>query len=200
MATKYESARNAVQKYKPMTNTNDLFNKEIAPKLQKELGIKNVMALPRLKKIVVNMGVKDAVGDKKNLEKMAQNLGIVTGQKAKTTRAKKAIAGFKLRQGDAIGLVVTIRGKRMYAFYDKIVKIVLPRIKDFRGVRRTSFDAQGNYTLGLYEYSVFPEIDPGSVEKLQGMEIVFVTSARTKEEGLALLEALGMPFTKEAAK
>lgn len=174
------------------------FTEEVAATLQKNLGIKNVMALPRLTKIVVNMGVKDAVADKKNMEKMAQNLAIVTGQKAKVTRAKKAIAGFKLRQGDAIGLVVTIRGKRMYAFYDKIVKVVLPRIKDFRGVSRKSFDAQGNYTLGLHEYSVFPEIDPGSVERLQGMEIVFVTSARNKEEGLALFEALGMPFTKEA--
>jgi large subunit ribosomal protein L5 len=181
-----------------MTNTNATFTKEIAPKLQKTLGIKNVMALPRLSKIVINMGVKDATGDKKNYERMAQNLAQVTGQKAKITRAKKAIAGFKLRQGDAIGLVVTIRGKRMYAFYDKIVTIVLPRIKDFRGVRRTSFDAQGNYTLGLHEYSVFAEIDPGSVERLQGMEIVFVTTAKSKEEGLALLEALGMPFTKEA--
>lgn len=183
-----------------MTNTNETFTKDVAPKLQKSLGIKNIMALPRLTKIVVNMGVKDAVGDKKNFERMSQNLSIVTGQKAKVTRAKKAIAGFKLRQGDAIGLVVTIRGKRMYAFYDKIVKVVLPRIKDFRGVRRNSFDGQGNYTLGLHEYSVFPEIDPGSVERLQGMEIVFVTTARTKEEGLALLEALGMPFAKEAAQ
>lgn len=182
-----------------MINTQAHFTKEIAPKLKQQLGIKNVMALPRLKKIVVNMGVKDAVGDKKLIEKMGQNLEIVTGQKPRVARAKKAIAGFKLRQGDAIGLVVTIRGKRMYAFYDKIVKIVLPRIKDFRGVRRTSFDAQGNYTLGLHEYSVFPEIDPGSVDRLQGMEIVFVTSARNREEGLALLEALGMPFTKEAA-
>jgi large subunit ribosomal protein L5 len=183
-----------------MTNTNASFTKDIAPKLQKSLGLKNVMALPRLSKIVINMGVKDAAGDKKNYEKMAQNLAQVTGQKAKITKAKKAIAGFKLRQGDAIGLVVTIRGKRMYAFYDKIVKIVLPRIKDFRGVRRTSFDAQGNYTLGLHEYSVFPEIDPGSVERLQGMEIVFVTTAKSKEQGLALLEALGMPFTKEEVK
>jgi large subunit ribosomal protein L5 len=186
-----------------MADTNNqetFFTKEATAKMQKALGIKNVMALPRLTKIVVNMGVKDAVGDKKLIEKMGKNLEIVTGQKPKVTRAKKAIAGFKLRQGDAIGLVITMRGKRMYSFYDKIVKVVLPRIKDFRGVRRTSFDAQGNYTLGLHEYSVFPEIDPGSVERLQGMEIVFATSARTKEEGLALLEALGMPFTKEAAQ
>ena len=171
----------------------------IAKQLQEKLGIKNPMALPRLSKIVVNMGVKDAVADKKNIEKMSVALTQITGQKPRVARAKKAIASFKLREGDAIGVVVTLRGKRMYNFFDKIVRIVLPRIKDFRGVKRTSFDGQGNYTLGLYEYSVFPEIDPASVERLQGMEIVIVTTARTNEEGFALLEALGMPFAKEGA-
>lgn len=175
------------------------FKKEIAAKLQEKLKIKNPMALPRLTKIVVNIGVKDAVADKKSLEKMVVAMGQITGQKPKITRAKKAIASFKLREGDAIGVVVTLRGARMYAFFDKIVKIVLPCIKDFRGVKRTSFDGQGNYTLGFYEYSVFPEIDPASVERLQGMEIVMVTTARTNEEGFALLEALGMPFVKEQA-
>lgn len=176
------------------------FTQTIGKELQNKLGIKNPMALPRLKKIVVNMGVKDAVSDKKNIERMAANLAIVTGQKAKITRAKKAIAGFKIRQGDAIGLVVTLRGKRMYAFLDRIVKIVLPRIKDFRGVSKTSFDGHGNYTLGLHEYSVFPEIDPGSVERLQGLEVVIVTTARTNEEGLELLTALGMPFEKGGSR
>lgn len=176
------------------------FNSKIAKELQKKLDIKNPMAVPKLLKIVVNMGVKDAVGDKKIMEKMAAALAHVTGQKARVARAKKAIAGFKLRQGDPIGLVVTIRGKRMYTFYDKVVKIVLPRIRDFRGVSRTSFDPKGNYTLGLHEYSVFPEIDPGSVDRLQGMEIVFVTSANNPEEGRALLESLGMPFAKEGAQ
>lgn len=173
------------------------YKEEISKKLQEQLGIKNPMALPRLSKIVLNIGVKDAVSDKKNLEKMVVALSQITGQKPKITKAKKAIASFKLREGDAIGVVVTLRGKRMYSFFDKIVKIVLPRIKDFRGVRRTSFDGKGNYTLGLYEYSVFPEIDPASVERLQGMEVVVVTTAKTNTDGYALLEALGMPFAKE---
>jgi len=174
------------------------FTEELVKKLEKDLGIKNPMAVPHLVKIVVNMGVKDAVSDKKIIEKMSGALGQVTGQKAKPTKAKKAIAGFKLRQGDVIGLTVTLRGKRMYAFYDRLVKIVLPRIKDFRGVPRGSFDGRGNYTLGFHEYSTFPEIDPASVDRLQGMEMVFVTTAPDNAQGFALLEALGMPFAKEA--
>lgn len=179
-----------------MSDLQKTFNKESVGKLQKSLGVKNVMAVPRLTKIVVNIGVRDAVGDKKNVERMAQMLSTVTGQKPKVTRAKKAIAGFKLRQGDPIGLVVTMRGKRMYAFFEKIVAIVLPRIKDFRGVSRTAFDGRGNYTLGLHEQSVFAEIDPGSIDRLQGMEVVFVTTATDNAHGLALLEEMGMPFTK----
>ena len=189
-----------IKKYKIMTDLQKNYNEEIAPKLQEKLGVKNPMALPRLKKIVLNMGVKDAVADKKLIDKMAVALGQVSGQKPKVTRAKKAIAGFKLRQGDAIGLVVTLRGQRMYEFFDKMVTMVLPRLKDFRGVKRTSFDVRGNYTLGLYEYSVFPEIDPASVDRLQGMEIVFVMTAKDKKEGFALLETMGMPFAKEAPK
>lgn len=176
------------------------YKETIVPKLQKELNIKNPMAVPSMKKIVINMGVKDAVSDKKNIERMIVALATVTGQKPKVTRAKQSIAGFKVREGDAIGVVVTLRGNRMHAFFEKLVNVVLPRIKDFRGVKRTSFDSQGNYSLGFYEYSVFPEIDPASVERLQGMEIIFVTSARTKEEGFAFLEALGMPFAKEQGK
>lgn len=183
-----------------MTELQEKYNKELVGKLQKDLGIKNVMALPKLTKIVVNMGVKDAVNDKKIIEKMAGALGQVTGQKAKPTKAKKAIAGFKIRQGDVIGLVVTLRGKRMYEFADRLIKIVLPRLKDFRGVPRNSFDGRGNYTLGFHEYSTFPEIDPASVDRLQGMEMVFVTTGKDNKEGFALLEALGMPFAKEAAK
>ena len=177
-------------------NLQDTYKTEIAKKLQTSLGKKNPIAVPALSKIVVNMGVKDAVADKKLIEKMSTAIGIVTGQKPKITRAKKSIASFKLREGDAIGVVVTLRGDRMYAFFEKLVKIVLPRIKDFRGVKRTSFDAQGNYTLGFHEYSTFPEIDPASVDRLQGMEMIIVTSARNKEESFALLEALGMPFAK----
>ena|SRR5258708_742097 len=182
-----------------METLHEQFKTTLRSNLQKSLSIKNPMAVPHLTKIVINMGVKDAVGDKKLIEKMGVALSQVTGQKPRVARAKKAIATFKLRQGDAIGLVVTLRGKRMYAFFDKIVKIMLPRIKDFRGVKRTSFDGQGNYTLGLYEYSVFPEIDPASVERLQGMEIIFVTSATDDKAGMTLLEILGMPFVKEQA-
>ena len=174
--------------------------KEIMPKLQEELKITNPMALPRLTKIVINMGVKGASADKKLIERMAAPLAQITGQKPKVTRAKQAIAGFKLRQGDAIGLVVTLRGHRMHSFFEKVVNMVLPRIKDFRGVNRKSFDGRGNYTLGLHEYSVFPEIDPGSVERLQGMEIVFVTTAKDNEQGRAFMTAMGMPFTKEQPK
>lgn len=182
-----------------MTDLQKRYKEEVVPKVAQKLGVKNPMSVPKLTKIVVNMGVKDAVADKKNIEKMSVVLTQITGQKTKVTRAKKAIASFKLRIGDPIGLVVTLRGARMYDFFDKIVKIVLPRIKDFRGVKRTSFDQAGNYTLGLYEYSVFPEIDPGSVERLQGMEVVIVTSAKDKEQAVVLLEEMGMPFTKEKA-
>src|SRR6185437_15161673 len=174
------------------------YQDELIKKLEKDLGIKNPMAVPHLVKIVVNMGVKDAASDKKIIEKMSGALGQVTGQKAKPTRARLAIAGFKIRQGDVIGLMVTLRGKRMYEFYDRLTKIVLPRLKDFRGVPRGSFDGRGNYTLGFHEYSTFPEIDPASVDRLQGMEMVFVTSAKDNKEGFALFEALGMPFAKEA--
>ena len=178
----------------------DNIRENLNENLSKKLGITNPMALPRLTKIVINMGVKDAVSDKKFVEKMGIALAQITGQKAKTTTAKKAIAGFKLRQGDVIGLVVTLRGKRMYEFYDRLVKIVLPRIKDFRGVPRKSFDGRGNYTLGFHEYSTFPEIDPASVDKLQGMEMVFVTSAKNDTEGIAVIEVLGRPFAKEEKK
>ncbi len=182
-----------------MTNETlqEQYKTTISKRLQDKLKIKNPLALPRLHKIVVNIGVKDAVADKKNIERMEKALATITGQKPKITRAKKAIATFKLRQGDAIGLVVTLRGKRMYAFFDKVIKIVIPRIKDFRGVARQSFDGHGNYTLGLHEYSVFPEIDPASVERLQGLEIIFVTSAGDNKIGTVLLESMDMPFTKE---
>jgi len=181
-------------------NLQKKFKEEIGSKLQKELGIKNPMALPRLEKIVVNMGVKDSVSDKKLIEKMAGAVAQITGQKPKVTRAKQAIAGFKIRQGDALGLVVTLRGRRMYTFFDNIVNIMLPRLKDFRGVKRKSFDGRGNYALGLHEYSVFPEIDPASVDRLQGMEIIFVTKAKDNQDAFALLEAMGMPFQKEQPK
>ncbi len=155
------------------------------------------MATPRLLKIVVNMGVKDAVADKKNIERAAKAIETITGQKAKIAKAKKSVASFKLREGEPIGVVVTLRGKRMYDFYEKLITIVFPRIKDFHGISRKSFDGHGNYALGFGEYAVFPEIDPSTVERVQGLEVVVVTSATTDKDALTLLESLGTPFEKE---
>ncbi|MFH1832654.1 MAG: 50S ribosomal protein L5 [Candidatus Levyibacteriota bacterium] len=175
------------------------FNSESADwrtKLKEELGAKNLMALPKLSKIVLNLGVKDALSDKKNVEKASVILAALSGQKPKVTKAKKAISSFKLRQGDEIGLTVTIRGKRMYSFFEKLTNIVLPRLRDFHGVSQKSFDGRGNYSLGFNEYTVFPEIDPSKVDKIQGLEVVIVTTAKNNEEGSALLKILGMPFAK----
>lgn len=183
-----------------MTALQENYTKTIQPKLQQDLKIKNPMATPRLEKIVVNMGVRDAVSDKKNIERAQEVMAIITGQKPRVARARKSIASFKLREGDPIGVMVTLRGQRMYDFFEKLVNVVLPRLKDFHGVKRTSFDGQGNYTLGFSEYAVFPEIDPATVERVQGLEMVFVTSGQNNQEGLALLEALGMPFEKEVQK
>ncbi len=182
------------------TSLKSRFIKQMAGELQKKLNLKNTMAVPSLSKIVVNVGVKDAVSDKKNVEKAVVTLTQITGQKPKVTKAKKSIATFKLRQGDQIGVMVTLRGKRMYDFFAKLTKIVLPRLRDFHGVGRKQFDGRGNYTLGLSEFIVFPEIDPGKIETTHGLEIVIVTTAQNNEQGLALLEALGMPFVKEIAK
>ena len=179
-----------------MSRLEEKYKKEIAKKLQTDLGIKNPMSVPRIEKIILNMGVKDAIADKKNMEKAAETLALISGQKPKVMKAKKSISTFKLREGDEIGLVATLRGERMYDFYDKLVSIVFPRLRDFHGVRRTSFDGHGNYTLGFSESTVFPEIDPGKVERVQGLEISIVTTARNNKEGEALLEALGMPFVK----
>ncbi len=183
-----------------MESLQQRFNQTIMHDLKQKIDVSNVMAVPRLVKVVVNMGVKDAIADKKNMERAAKALGIITGQKPKAVKAKKSIASFKLREGDEIGLVVTLRGKRMYAFVDRLIKIVLPRLRDFHGVSRKSFDGQGNYALGFSEYAVFPEIDPSSVERMQGMEIIFVTTAKDNKDGVVLLEALGMPFTKEGER
>jgi len=172
------------------------FNKEISKKLQEELGIKNANGVPRLTKIVVNMGVKDALSDKSNIEKAKDVMAQITGQKPKVTQAKKSIATFKLREGDKIGLMVTLRGKRMYSFFEKLVKIVLPRLRDFRGLSLKSLDERGNYSLGFSEDTVFPEIDPGKIDRLQGLELTIVTGAKDKKGGEALLRALGMPFQK----
>lgn len=179
-----------------MENLGQKYNTKIKLDLKKDLDIKNINAVPKLTKIVVNMGVKDAIADKKNVEIASTVLGQVTGQKPKINKARKSIATFKLREGDKIGVAVTLRGKRMYDFYGKLVGIVLPRIRDFRGVPIKSFDGRGNYSLGFSESTVFPEIDPSKVEKVQGIEVTIVTTAKTNEEGEALLRALGMPFVK----
>jgi large subunit ribosomal protein L5 len=184
---------------KNMNLIKDKFKKEITKNLQKTLGIKNIMSVPKLEKVVINMGVKDALADAKNIEKSGAILSQISGQKPKVTIARKAISGFKLRQGDKIGLMVTLRGRRMYDFFEKLVKIVLPRLRDFHGVGKESFDGQGNYTLGFVESTVFPEIDPGKIDASsarQGFEITIVTSAKDNNEGSELLKALGMPFMK----
>ena len=179
-----------------MNNLQARFNKEVAATLQKELELKNVMAVPALSKIVVNMGVKDAIADKKNIEKAAVITAQVTGQKSKWASAKKSISAFKLREGDKIGLVVTLRGKKMYDFYERLISVVMPRFRDFHGVKKTSFDGNGNYTLGFTESTVFPEIDPGKIDKIQGFEVTIVTTANDDKGAFALLKALGMPFVK----
>ncbi len=179
-----------------MNSLQTRYKEEIAKNLQTELGIKNFHAVPALSKIVVNMGVKDAVADKKNMEKAAEIMSLITGQKPKIMKAKKSISAFKLREGDEIGLMVTLRGKRMYDFYQKLVTIVFPRLRDFHGVKKESFDGKGNYTLGFAEGTVFPEIDPSEIERAQGLEISIATTAKNNEQGYALLKALGMPFRK----
>ncbi len=181
-------------------NTNSLqenFKKEIAKKLQEELGIKNPNDVPMLLKIVLNMGVKDALSDKKNMERAIEIMSLIAGQKPKIMKAKKSIASFKLREGDEIGLVTTLRGKRMYDFYQKLTTIVFPRIRDFHGVKKESFDGRGNYTLGFDEGTIFSEIDPSKFDRAQGLEISIVTTAKDDKEGFALLKLLGMPFKKE---
>ena len=174
----------------------DTFEKEIVKKVQEKLGLPNVMAVPRLKKIVVNASSRDYLADKKNLERAAEDLGTITGQKAKIAKAKTSIATFKLREGDKIGLVVTLRGKRMYDFYEKLVKIVFPRVRDFSGVSEKFLDGHGNISVGFAENTVFPEIDPGKVEKIRSLQVVIVTSAGNDKDAKVLLEEMGMKFKK----
>ena len=172
------------------------FEKEVAPALLKELELKNVMAVPRLHKIVVNMGVGEATQNAKVLDPAVNELGQITGQKPVITRAKKSISSFKLRQNMPIGVRVTLRGDRMYEFFDRLVNIVLPRVRDFRGVSTKAFDGRGNYTLGLHDQLIFPEIDYAKVEKAKGMNVTIVTTAENDNEALALLRQMGMPFRK----
>src|SRR5216110_266381 len=170
------------------------FQKEVAPALQKELELKNPMAVPHLHKIVVNMGVGEATQNAKVLDPAVGELGQITGQKPVVTKAKKSIAAFKVREGMPIGAMVTLRGDRMYEFLDRLINVVLPRVRDFRGVSTKSFDGRGNYTLGLRDQLIFPEIDYAKVDKLKGMNVTIVTTARSDDQGRALLRHLGMPF------
>ena len=169
---------------------------EIVPMLKEKLGYNNPMQLPRLVKIVVSMGLGEAVSNPKVLEVAEKELALISGQHPVITRAKKSIASFKLREGMPIGLMVTIRGKRMYKFYSKLVDVVLPRFRDFRGVSTDSFDSQGNYSMGLKEQLVFPEIDYDKVDKVRGLQITIVTTAPNNEEARCLLELMGMPFRR----
>jgi large subunit ribosomal protein L5 len=173
------------------------YTKEIAPAIAKEFDIKNPMAVPKLEKIVINMGLGEAIANSKIIDTAADELGSIAGQKPVVTKAKKAIAAFKLRQGMAIGSMVTLRGDRMYEFLDRLVSVALPRVRDFRGVSPKAFDGRGNYTLGVREQLIFPEIDFNRVDKTRGMNISIVTTARNDEQARALLRALGMPFRQQ---
>src|ERR1700756_5378197 len=170
------------------------FEKEVAPALLKELELKNVMAVPRLHKIVVNMGVGEATQNAKVLDPAINELTQITGQKPIVTKAKKSIAAFKVREGMPIGAMVTLRGDRMYEFFDRLVNIVLPRVRDFRGVSTKAFDGRGNYTIGLHDQLIFPEIDYAKVDKLKGMNVTIVTTARDDNQARSLLKHMGMPF------
>ena len=173
------------------------YQREIAPALAKEFGITNPMAVPKLEKIVINMGLGEAIANSKIVDTAAAELTAIAGQKPVVTKAKKSIASFKLRAGMPIGSMVTLRGDRMYEFLDRLVSVALPRVRDFRGVSPRSFDGRGNYTLGIREQLIFPEIDFNKVEKTRGMNISIVTTARNDEQARALLKALGMPFRQQ---
>ena len=179
-----------------MSRLKDLYNDEIVDALTKKFGYKNVMEVPKLDKIVINMGVGEAKDNAKLLESAVKDLETITGQKAVLTRAKKSVANFKIREGLAIGCKVTLRGERMYEFLDRLVNLALPRVRDFRGVNPNSFDGRGNYSLGIKEQLIFPEIEYDKVDKIRGMDIVFVTTAKTDEEARELLRLFGMPFAK----
>lgn len=177
-----------------MARLKEVYTKEIIPQLMKEFGYKNVMQVPKLEKIVINMGLGEAIQNVKILDSAAEEISSITGQKAVITKAKKSIASFKLRQGMPIGCMVTLRKERMYEFLDRLMNISLPRVRDFKGVSAKGFDGRGNYSLGIKEQLIFPEIDYDKVDKVKGLNISIVTTAKTDEEGRALLKILGMPF------
>lgn len=179
-----------------MSRLKEKYLNEVSPALMSKFGYKSVMQLPKVEKIVINMGVGDAVQNSKALDTAVEELTIITGQKPVVTKAKKSIAGFRLREGMPIGAKVTLRGERMYEFLDKLISISLPRVRDFRGVSKKAFDGRGNYTLGVKEQLIFPEIDYDKVSKVRGMDIVIVTTANSDEEARELLTQFGMPFQK----
>ncbi len=179
-----------------MARLKEYYKTEVIPSLQKEYGYKNINQVPKIVKIVVNMGLGEAVQDVKIIDKAAQELSLISGQKPIVRKARKSVAAFKLREGMPIGCTVTLRGMQMYEFLDRLINAVLPRVRDFRGVSSKAFDGRGNYTLGLNDQSVFPEIDYDSIDKLRGMNITVVTTAATDDEGRSLLSAFGMPFRR----
>lgn len=177
-----------------MARLQEVYKKEIVSKLKNELGLKNVMEIPKITKITVNMGVGEAVGDKKVLESAVADLEKITGQKAVVTKARKSIAGFKIREGWPIGCKVTLRNEKMYEFLDRLISIAIPRIRDFRGINPKQFDGRGNFSMGVNEQIIFPEIEYDKIDKLRGLDICISTNARTDEEGRALLKAFNFPF------
>lgn len=179
-----------------MSTFKKLYNEEIANNLMKKFNYSSKMEIPKLDKIVINMGVGEAAHDSKFIEAAVKDLELISGQKSVVTKARKSIAGFKLREGQVIGAKVTLRGENMYNFMEKLIKIALPRVRDFRGVSKNAFDGKGNYTLGIKEQIIFPEIEYDQVLKVRGMDIVFVTTAKTNEEAFELLSGFGMPFRK----
>lgn len=179
-----------------MARLKEKYTSEILPALRERFNYKSVMQVPKLEKIVINVGCGEVKDNPKACENAARDLGVITGQKAVITKAKKSIAGFKVREGMNIGTKVTLRGERMYEFLDRFINLAVPRVRDFRGLNPNSFDGRGNYALGMKEQLVFPEIDYDKIDKIRGMDIIFVTSAKTDEEGRELLKLFGMPFSK----
>lgn len=181
-----------------MNRMQEQYQKDVAPALFKSFSFKNVMQVPRIEKVVINIGLGEVMDDPKALEAAVSDLTQIAGQKPVMTKSRKSIAAFKLREGRVIGSKVTLRGERMWAFLDRLLNVALPRVRDFRGVSADAFDGRGNYTLGLRDQLIFPEIDYDKIDKLRGMEVTIVTSAKTDDQARALLQMLGMPFKKEA--
>ena len=182
-----------------MNRMQELYNNEVVPALRKAFDFKNIMQVPRIEKVVINIGMGEALDNPKSLEAAVSDLTIITGQKPVTNKARKSIANFKLREGRLIGTKVTLRGDRMWAFLDRLLNTALPRVRDFRGVSANAFDGRGNYTLGLHDQLIFPEIEYDKIDKLRGMEVTIVTTAKNDDQARVMLKLLGMPFSKKEA-